>query len=47
LAAKGQPIGDRDLMIAAIAVANRLIVVTSNISEFARVPGVVVEDWMR
>jgi predicted nucleic acid-binding protein len=24
-----------------------LIVVTSNISEFARVPGVVVEDWMR
>jgi tRNA(fMet)-specific endonuclease VapC len=47
LATKGQPIGDRDLMIAAIAVANRLIVVTSNISEFARVPGVVVEDWMR
>jgi tRNA(fMet)-specific endonuclease VapC len=47
LAAKGQPIGDRDLMIAAIAVANRLIVVTSNVSEFARAPGVVVEDWMK
>ena len=38
-------IADRDLMIAAIAVANRLIVVTSNVSEFARVPGVAVNDW--
>ena len=47
LAAKGQPIGDRDLMIAAIALANRLTVVTSNVSEFARVPGLTVEDWMR
>jgi tRNA(fMet)-specific endonuclease VapC len=47
LAAKGHPIGDRDLMIAAIALANRLTVVTSNLSEFGRVPGVTVEDWMR
>ena len=47
LAARGQPIGDRDLMIAAIALANRLTVVTSNVSEFARVPGLTVEDWMR
>jgi tRNA(fMet)-specific endonuclease VapC len=46
LAAKGRPIGDRDLMIAAIAQANHLIVVTSNISEFARVPGLKVENWM-
>jgi tRNA(fMet)-specific endonuclease VapC len=47
LAARGQPVGDRDLMIAAIALANRLTVVTSNVSEFARVPGLTVEDWMR
>ena len=47
LAARGQPIGARDLMIAAIALANRLTVVTSNVSEFARVPGLTVEDWMR
>jgi len=46
LAAKGRPIGDRDLMIAAIAQAKRLTVVTSNVSEFARVPGLKVEDWM-
>jgi len=43
----GRPIGDRDLMIAAIALANRRTVVTSNVSEFARVPGLKVEDWMR
>jgi tRNA(fMet)-specific endonuclease VapC len=47
LAARGQPIGDRDLMIAAIALAHRLTVVTSNISEFSRVPGLTVEDWMK
>ena len=46
LAEQGRPIGDRDLMIAAIALANRMTVVTSNISEFTRVPGLEVEDWM-
>jgi tRNA(fMet)-specific endonuclease VapC len=39
------PIGERDLFIAAIAIANRLIVVTQNTSEFSRVPDLVVEDW--
>ena len=46
LANLGRPIGDRDLMIAAIALANRMIVVTSNLGEFTRVPGLRVEDWM-
>jgi tRNA(fMet)-specific endonuclease VapC len=46
LADLGRPIGDRDLMIAAIALANRLTVVTSNVSEFSRVRGLGVEDWM-
>ncbi|MGH8953058.1 MAG: type II toxin-antitoxin system VapC family toxin [Acidimicrobiia bacterium] len=39
------PIGERDLLIAAIAMANDLIVVTSNVREFRRVPGLKVEDW--
>jgi tRNA(fMet)-specific endonuclease VapC len=39
------PIGERDLLIAAIAIANRLIVVTQNTSEFGRVPDLVVQDW--
>jgi tRNA(fMet)-specific endonuclease VapC len=46
LADQGRPIGDRDVMIAAIALANRMTVVTSNMSEFTRVPGLKVEDWM-
>ena len=41
----GRPIGERDLQIASIAVARRLIVVTHDTSEFARVPGLEVEGW--
>lgn len=39
------PIGERDLLIASIAVSAGLIVVTSNRREFERIPGLVVEDW--
>jgi tRNA(fMet)-specific endonuclease VapC len=46
LARAGLQIGDRDLMIASIALANRMTVVTSNAAEFVRVPGLAVEDWM-
>lgn len=45
LFAKGQPIGPNDLMIAAIALANDLILVTHNVSEFSRVPDLKTEDW--
>jgi tRNA(fMet)-specific endonuclease VapC len=46
LANEGRPIGDRDLMIAAIALVARRTVITSNVSEFMRVPELSVEDWM-
>ncbi len=42
-----EPIGERDLLIAAIAVANGLAVVSRNVREFGRVPGLSVEDWSR
>jgi tRNA(fMet)-specific endonuclease VapC len=45
LAAQGTPIGPNDLMIAATALANNLIVVTHNTREFARVAGLSLEDW--
>ncbi len=32
-------------MIASIALAHGLILVTHNVAEFARVPGLRVEDW--
>ena len=45
LAAQGKPIGANDLMIAAIARAHDLILVTHNSGEFSRVAGLRVEDW--
>jgi tRNA(fMet)-specific endonuclease VapC len=42
---QGTPIGSNDLMIASIALANNLILVTHNCSEFTRVPDLKVEDW--
>jgi len=41
----GTSIGPNDLMIAAIARARKLILVTHNTREFSRVPGLKIEDW--
>ena len=45
LNALGTPIGPYDLQIAAITLANDLILVTHNIDEFSRVEGLRIEDW--
>lgn len=45
LAALGTPIGSNDLLIAAIAVANNLTLVTHNTREFSRVAGLPIENW--
>ena len=42
----GQPIGPNDLWIAAHALARDVPLVTHNLSEFRRVPGLSVETWM-
>jgi len=42
----GLPIGERDLLIAAIAKSRRLTVVTHNVREFSRVDGLKVDDWL-
>ena len=41
----GQPIGQNDLWIAAHARALAATLVTGNVREFGRVPGLAVEDW--
>ena len=41
----GRLIGGNDLLIAAIALANGVTLVTHNTSEFSRVPGLIIEDW--
>ncbi|NNJ93087.1 MAG: tRNA(fMet)-specific endonuclease VapC [Gammaproteobacteria bacterium] len=42
----GQPIGPYDMMIAGHARATGLTLVTNNLSEFERVPGLRVENWL-
>lgn len=44
-ALRAQPIGERDLVIASVAVAQGLALVTHNTREFSRVPGLTVEEW--
>lgn len=42
----GTPIGSHDLFIAAHARSRDLTLVTHNLREFARVPGLKVADWL-
>lgn len=44
---QGQNIGQNDLWIAAHALALDSVLVTNNESEFSRVPGLKVENWLR
>jgi tRNA(fMet)-specific endonuclease VapC len=41
----GNSIGPYDLLIAGQALARGLTVVTANVSEFGRVPGLELVDW--
>jgi tRNA(fMet)-specific endonuclease VapC len=45
LAQRGMPIGDNDIIIAAICLANDVTLVTHNSAEFGRVNGLRIEDW--
>ena len=42
---KGETIGPLDLLIAGIAMARGGTLVTHNVTEFGRIPGLAVEDW--
>jgi tRNA(fMet)-specific endonuclease VapC len=44
---RGTPIGPNDLLIAAQALAQDLTLVTDNTSEFGRVDGLRIENWLR
>ena len=47
LNAKGTPIGSMDLMIASIAMASEMKIVTNNVKEFERIPGLQIENWIK
>jgi tRNA(fMet)-specific endonuclease VapC len=44
---KGTPIGSLDTMIAAHALSQQSRLVTNNTREFARVPGLALENWVQ
>jgi len=44
---KGANIGPMDMLIAAQAVSRGLVLVTDNLREFKRVPGLSCENWLR
>ncbi|MNJ77142.1 tRNA(fMet)-specific endonuclease VapC [compost metagenome] len=47
LSAAGTPIGPNDTAIAGHAIAADAILVTNNTREFARVPDLKLEDWVK
>lgn len=47
LQARGRPIGANDLFLAAHARCLGLTLVTNNTREFARVPGLALDNWTR
>ncbi len=45
LLVKGRPVGERDLLIAATALAHGYTVVTRDERSFRRIPGLGVQRW--
>jgi tRNA(fMet)-specific endonuclease VapC len=46
LESRGTPIGPNNMLIAAHALALDCIVITANVGEFSRAPGLRVENWL-
>ena len=42
----GTPVGPNDMLIAAHALATEATLVTANVSEFSRIPGLRLENWL-
>ena len=47
LAAAGRIVADADLFIASVALSRSATLVTGNRKHYERIPGLVLEDWLR
>lgn len=47
LATAGQVVADADLFIAAVALSRGATLATGNRKHYERIPGLVLEDWLR
>jgi len=47
LQARGNIIGNIDMLIGAQAISNDLILVTNNVKEFKRIEGIRLENWIK
>lgn len=45
LLSKGTPVDDIDILIAGIAIANNLVIVTNNLKHFEKIEGLEIQDW--
>lgn len=45
LQSQGTPIGPLDMLIAGHARSENMVLVTNNVQEFKRVPGLTIENW--
>ena len=45
LVRRGMVIGALDMLIAAHAMSNKLVLITHNTAEFGRISGLEIEDW--
>ncbi len=43
----GRPTPDMDLLIAATSLSHELTLVTHNVQDFAHIPDLTIEDWLR
>ena len=45
LAAAGTPIGPCDILVAGQAMSRKMTLITHNVAEFSRIPGLLIDDW--
>jgi tRNA(fMet)-specific endonuclease VapC len=43
----GELISDGDILVAAIAITNNLVLITNNSNHFSRINGLIIDNWKK